>query len=108
METKENGKEVIITSARKALEQNELLQSSFENINEFLETEEIPKRITLSIVELIENEDWAELNDRFHTNLAFGTGGMRGRTIGKTITMPKKEEKRKKGDPNLLRSGQTP
>lgn len=35
METKENGKEVIITSARKALEQNELLQSSFENINEF-------------------------------------------------------------------------
>ena len=83
METKENGKEVIIASARNALEQNELLQSSFENINEFLKTEEIPKRITLSIFELIERENWAELNDRFHTNLAFGTGGMRGRTIGK-------------------------
>ncbi|HAU59284.1 MAG TPA: hypothetical protein DCW45_02840 [Opitutae bacterium] len=105
METKENGKEVIITSARKALEQNELLQSSFENINEFLETEEIPKRITLSIVELIENEDWAELNDRFHTNLAFGTGGMRGRTIGKTITDAEKGRKTQEGGPEFAAVG---
>lgn len=105
METKENGKEVIITTARKALEQNELLQSSFENINEFLETEEIPKRITLSIVELIENEDWAELNDRFHTNLAFGTGGMRGRTIGKTITDAEKGRKTQEGGPEFAAVG---
>ena len=105
METKENGKEVIITSARKALEQNELLQSSYENINEFLETEEIPKRITLSIVELIENEDWAELNDRFHTNLAFGTGGMRGRTIGKTITDAEKGRKTQEGGPEFAAVG---
>lgn len=105
METKENGKEVIITTARKALEQNELLQSSFENINEFLETEEIPKRITLSIVELIENEDWAELNDRFHTNLAFGTGGMRGRTIGKTITDAEKGRKTPEGGPEFAAVG---
>jgi phosphoglucomutase len=105
METKENGKEVIITSARKALEQNELLQSSFENINEFLETEEIPQRITLSIVELIENEDWSELNDRFHTNLAFGTGGMRGRTIGKTVTEAEKGRKTPEGGPEFAAVG---
>ena len=106
METQENGKEVIITSARKALEQNKMLQSSFENIKEFLETDDIPQRITLSIAELIENEDWSELNDRFHTNLAFGTGGMRGRTIGKTVTEAEKGSKRQKGDPNLRRSVQ--
>ena len=76
METKENGKEVIITSARKALEQNELLQSSFENINEFLETEEIPQRITLSIVELIENEDWSELKSSAFFLLLFNDKGI--------------------------------
>jgi phosphoglucomutase len=30
------------------------------------------------IEELIVNEDWKELNDRFYTELAFGTGGIRG------------------------------
>ena len=29
---------------------------------------------------------WDELNDRFYTTLAFGTGGLRGRTIGKIVT----------------------
>ena len=28
-------------------------------------------------------EEWGELNDRFYCYLAFGTGGMRGRTVGK-------------------------
>src|SRR2546421_1430778 len=30
--------------------------------------------------------EWAELNDRFFRTLAFGTGGLRGRTIGKVVT----------------------
>ena len=105
MEIKENGKDVIITSARKALEQNELLQTSFENINEFLETKEIPQRIALSIAELIENKNWAELNDRFHKNLAFGTGGMRGRTIGKTVTGAEKGRKIPEGGPEFAAVG---
>lgn len=29
---------------------------------------------------------WSELNDRFYKTLAFGTGGLRGRTIGKIVT----------------------
>ena len=29
---------------------------------------------------------WQELNDRFYQTLAFGTGGLRGRTIGKIVT----------------------
>ena len=31
-------------------------------------------------------EKWDELNDRFYKTLAFGTGGLRGRTIGKVVT----------------------
>src|SRR5437660_2571485 len=30
---------------------------------------------------------WSELNDRFYKTLAFGTGGLRGRTIGKIVTV---------------------
>ena len=30
--------------------------------------------------------EWRELNDRFYRTLAFGTGGLRGRTIGKIVT----------------------
>lgn len=30
------------------------------------------------VEELVQKEDWTELNDRFFTDLAFGTGGLRG------------------------------
>jgi phosphoglucomutase len=40
----------------------------------------------LVIDELIQADAWDELNDRFFKTLAFGTGGLRGRTIGRVIT----------------------
>ena len=39
-----------------------------------------------SIEELANGNEWSELNDRFYQTLAFGTGGLRGRTIGKIVT----------------------
>ncbi|HEX4640021.1 MAG TPA: phospho-sugar mutase [Chthoniobacterales bacterium] len=39
-----------------------------------------------ALAELLDREEWAELNDRFFRTLAFGTGGLRGRTIGKVVT----------------------
>ena len=39
-----------------------------------------------SVSELVDADEWSELNDRFYQTLAFGTGGLRGRTIGKIIT----------------------
>jgi phosphoglucomutase len=39
-----------------------------------------------AISELATANEWAELNDRFFRTLAFGTGGLRGRTIGKVVT----------------------
>lgn len=39
-----------------------------------------------SIAELVEGAHWEEVTDRFYKTLAFGTGGLRGRTIGRVIT----------------------
>ena len=39
-----------------------------------------------AIEELVAAGAWDELNDRFFKTLAFGTGGLRGRTIGKVVT----------------------
>lgn len=39
-----------------------------------------------AIKELVATGAWDELNDRFFKTLAFGTGGLRGRTIGKVVT----------------------
>jgi len=40
-----------------------------------------------SVSELVDAVEWSELNDRFYRTLAFGTGGLRGRTIGKIVTL---------------------
>jgi len=39
-----------------------------------------------SVKELVHAAEWQELNDLFYQTLAFGTGGLRGRTIGKIVT----------------------
>jgi len=40
-----------------------------------------------SVNDLVDAAEWKEINDRFYQTLAFGTGGIRGRTIGKIVTM---------------------
>src|SRR5438093_7580293 len=39
-----------------------------------------------AIKQLADSGEWSELNDRFYQTLAFGTGGLRGRTMGKIVT----------------------
>ena len=38
-----------------------------------------------SITQLAEGGQWTEIVDRFYRTLAFGTGGLRGRTIGRNV-----------------------
>ncbi|MDB4434220.1 phospho-sugar mutase [Akkermansiaceae bacterium] len=40
----------------------------------------------LAVQELVEQKAWQELDDRFFKTLAFGTGGLRGRTVGRIVT----------------------
>jgi phosphoglucomutase len=39
-----------------------------------------------AVNELADAGEWQELNDRFYRTLSFGTGGIRGRTIGRIVT----------------------
>ena len=62
-----------------------LLGSANENIRQLLAASNSPLYLS-AISELAQAGEWAELNDRFFRTLAFGTGGLRGRTIGKVVT----------------------
>ena len=62
-----------------------LLASSAVNIAQLLARSTSPVD-RASITELVNAGAWAELDDRFFRTLAFGTGGLRGRTIGKVVT----------------------
>src|SRR5947209_19613243 len=68
-----------------ALEAKELRQSTVTNIQGLLGGAD-SSLYTAVVFELAEAKEWAELNDRFFRTLAFGTGGLRGRTIGKVVT----------------------
>ena len=59
----------------------QLMPSTAENIAAFLKAG-LPAWAKDSIDELIAKAAWGELNDRFYRYLEFGTGGMRGRTMG--------------------------
>jgi phosphoglucomutase len=62
-----------------------LMKSAAENIRMLLGSD--PSDLYFRTVnELVTNGEWSELNDRFYQTLAFGTGGLRGRTIGKIVT----------------------
>ncbi|HSV61839.1 MAG TPA: phospho-sugar mutase, partial [Chthoniobacterales bacterium] len=75
----------------------DLLESSAENISALLRG--APPPLYREVVEeLAQTEAWAELNDRFFRTLAFGTGGLRGRTIGKVVTKAERGNA-KEGEP---------
>jgi phosphoglucomutase len=68
-----------------AVEAGDLLPSTLENIHLLLQGTSDPVALA-AVTELTEGKQWAELNDRFYKTLAFGTGGLRGRTIGRIVT----------------------
>jgi phosphoglucomutase len=69
----------------RAVADRQLLESAARNIYALLEG--APCDLYLrSVGELVDGAEWSELNDRFYQTLAFGTGGLRGRTVGKIVT----------------------
>ena len=60
-----------------------LLESTATNLKKWASADFLPEWVGASITELINKEEWEELNDRFYQTMVFGTGGIRGRTIGK-------------------------
>src|ERR1700760_4131292 len=75
-----------------------LLSASVANILQLLSGGDNPL-YRAAIKELADNQAWDELNDRFYKTLAFGTGGLRGRTIGKVVTAAEQGEPQPLGRP---------
>ena len=75
----------IATKIENAMASKQLLASAADNIRALLNSgsSEFYSRV---ISELIAGGHWDELSDRFYKTLEFGTGGLRGRTIGKIVT----------------------
>ncbi len=82
---------VLRPSLLSAVQSGDLLASSAQNIEQLLARSSSPV-YQQSIAELVEKQAWDELNDRFYKTLAFGTGGLRGRTIGKVVTAAEQGE----------------
>ena len=70
----------------RAVVRGQLLKSTAKNIRTLL-AEATPDLYLRSVNQLADGCEWSELNDRFYKTLAFGTGGLRGRTIGKIVTV---------------------
>ncbi|MCB1119946.1 MAG: phospho-sugar mutase [Verrucomicrobiae bacterium] len=73
-------------SIQKAAQDGLLLPSTAENLTLWAEGGFLPAWALESLEELLDNQEWEELNDRFYQNMKFGTGGIRGRTIGRVST----------------------
>ncbi len=75
----------LLTTISEAVASGNLLPSSAENIRKLLEGSK--SAVTLAAIEeLVSTGNWAELDNRFFRTLAFGTGGLRGKSIGVVVT----------------------
>jgi phosphoglucomutase len=82
-----------------------LLPSTQQNILRVYADPAATDRDRASIDELLASSAWTELDDRFFRDIAFGTGGMRGRTIGKIVTKPEAGKPEPLGRPELPGTG---
>ena len=85
-----------------AARDGKLLPASAKNIAALLASSPAGGLYEQSVAELVAGNQWEELNDRFFRTLAFGTGGLRGRTIGKIVTAAER------GEPQALDRPQYP
>jgi phosphoglucomutase len=84
----------------RAVARGQLLESTAKNIRTLLAG--APTDLYFkSVNELANGCEWPELNDRFYQTLAFGTGGLRGRTIGKIVTTAERGNARENERPEF-------
>jgi len=84
----------------------QLMESSAKNIRSLLAGAKTDLYLN-SVNQLVDSCEWSELNDRFYQTLAFGTGGLRGRTIGKIVTSAERGNAPEDERPNSPASART-
>jgi phosphoglucomutase len=92
--------EQLSSTIERAVVDRLLMSSSAKNIRSLLSGASTDVYFN-SVRELVWNFDWQELNDRFYQTLAFGTGGLRGRTIGKIVTFVERGNARENERPQF-------
>ena len=93
-------KESLEATIQRAVVDQRLLESSAKNIDALLSCSPSPL-YREAVAELVQVGAWEELNDRFYKALAFGTGGLRGRTIGKVVTKAERGNARPNESPEF-------
>jgi len=88
------------SSIQQAVAEGKLLPESAKNIHGLLAKSSSPID-RASIEELAAAGNWAELNNRFFRSLAFGTGGLRGKTIGAVVTKAEQGKPQPLGRPEF-------
>ena len=83
-----------------AAARGQLLESSSKNLLALLGKSSSPLS-EASIVELVAAGNWKELDNRFFRTLAFGTGGLRGKTISPVVTRAEKGTPQALGRPEF-------
>ena len=74
-----------LSAIQAAGQAGKLLPSTVQSLTSWLAAS-LPAWATASIDELVGQGAWDELNNRFYRDMEFGTGGIRGRTIGYVTT----------------------
>src|SRR5438128_3518618 len=84
----------------RAVAGGQLMKSAARNIRALLAG--APSDLYLRVVgELVNAGEWYELSDRFYQTLSFGTGGLRGRSIGKIVTRAERGNAREDDRPEF-------
>lgn len=73
----------VLSALQKAKTKGQLSAAALANASTWLGSGALPAEGVASLADLVRQEAWAELEDRFYKGIAFGTGGMRGRTVGR-------------------------
>lgn len=76
---------LLFSRVDQAAENGHLLPTTVQNIRLLLRNDST-SLTRESVRELVQEQRWGELNDRFFCTLSFGTGGLRGKTIHPAVT----------------------
>jgi len=96
-----------LDSIRAAAAAGKILPSTLANLEAWLSAGFLPAWAVASLDELVAGEKWEELNNRFFKTIAFGTGGMRDRTIAYLPTAAETGTLSKVGTPAHAAVGST-
>jgi len=73
----------VLSLLQAAQDKGQLSAATLTNAGDWLRSGALPAEALASLRDLCDRGAWAELEDRFYKGIAFGTGGMRGRTVGR-------------------------